>query len=44
MISIEFLKVPMLDWDDRRIEYQIAFDNFKKHNNDKVGEGFKPLE
>ena len=21
MSSIEFLKVPMLDWDDRRIEY-----------------------
>ena len=24
MSSIDFLKIPRLDWDDRRIEYEIA--------------------
>ena len=26
MSSIDFLKIPRLDWDDRRIEYEIAAD------------------
>ena len=26
MTSIDFLKIPRLDWDDRRIEYEIAAD------------------
>ena len=29
MKSINFLKVPMLDWDDRRIEYQIASEIYR---------------
>ena len=27
MSSINFLKIPRLDWDDRRIEYEIAANN-----------------
>ena len=26
MSSIDFLKIPRLDWDDRRIEYEITAD------------------
>jgi hypothetical protein len=29
MSAINFLKVPMLDWDDRRIEYQIASEIYR---------------
>ena len=29
MSSIDFLKIPRLDWDDRRIEYEIAADKSK---------------
>jgi len=27
------LKVPILDWDDRRIEYQLATEALNKNNN-----------
>jgi hypothetical protein len=37
MSSIDFLKIPKLDWDDRRIEYEIVADK----SNDQ--DGLQPI-
>ena len=37
MVSVDFLKCPRLDWDDRKIEYHVAQEIYQRETSAKFG-------